>query len=133
MNVSRTVSLSATLTSRSRVYPEWLLGINRNPTLPTEPNVEVGNASSQTTAEMLGNKSHPRVAIIHAESLPEPPRSPLRDRDPVDGVQRAVNASAEVVEESSDTTDLRQAKVVHFPTQDIRVECDTEAEVVAAR
>lgn len=105
-NVSRTVSLSATLTSRTRVYPDWLLGINRTPTLPREPtseSVDRGISPDTPTGNVQVNVIHRNSQIIVNDAeTPSPEAKPLPS--PV---------SVEVVE---DAHEGRQARTVHFPS-----------------
>jgi hypothetical protein len=54
-NVSRNVSLSKTLTNPLRSYPDWLLGINRNPTVPQQP----GSGSIVEQAPFIGRENIP--------------------------------------------------------------------------
>jgi hypothetical protein len=115
VNVSRTVSLSATLTS-TRVYPDWLLGIRRNPTLPRQPDSENPILVAQEIETTKGS----RPVTMHQETFctreevetgevePQPAASvglskPSPGVDPV----------AEIMEEVR--ADPRLPKAVHFP------------------
>ncbi|PPQ68203.1 hypothetical protein CVT25_015035 [Psilocybe cyanescens] len=108
MNVSRTVSLSATLTSRSRVYPDWLLGIGRHPSLPREPSSEL---PIPETGNSVNIKRDSLVDIIHNETQQVTPD--LQSPAPQMEEQDALNLVAEVVREGN--TDIKQLKAVHFP------------------
>ncbi|KAF8906575.1 Sodium/hydrogen exchanger family-domain-containing protein [Gymnopilus junonius] len=133
MNVSRTVSLSATLTSRSRVYPDWLLGVNRNPSLPREPTTEVGDLSNrESTGEVPGNKIQPHVAVMHTESLNDS-QSQLPDNAPTNtnDVPLPSIAPVEAIEQRHDLANLRQAKVVHFPPPELNPNTQDDIEGAA--
>ncbi|KDR75937.1 hypothetical protein GALMADRAFT_248743 [Galerina marginata CBS 339.88] len=122
MNVSRTVSLSATLTSRSRVYPEWLLGVNRNPTLPREPDSEIVDSSLQGAVQQnLNSQKDPQVEVIHRQSFYTPREGgtePATDASLEGGDQPISDFSVEVVgDDSPQLADPKQPKAVHFPSQ----------------
>jgi len=76
-NVSRNVSLSKTLTNPLRSYPDWLLGVNRNPTVPQQPAIVV-------KAPFIGQKNLPPklaqnvqavTGIIHEAQPQQDPES----------------------------------------------------------
>lgn len=71
-SLSRTVTLSKTLTSRTVQYLEWLSGVNRNPVLPTEhaadgvPSPPLGDGDFE--ARLQGNHaSQKTIRIIVGE------------------------------------------------------------------
>ncbi|KAH9485358.1 hypothetical protein JR316_0002266 [Psilocybe cubensis] len=112
MNVSRSVSISATLTSRTRVYPDWLLGISRTPTLPREPTSEVvppedegqGNTKRDSLVDIIHNETQ-QIAPDH--ECPMPPQMEEQD---------ALNLVAEVArDEPIEPASIKGPKAVHFP------------------
>lgn len=86
-NLSRTVTLSKTLTSRTVQYPEWLLGVNRNPVLPTEPAADgvisppfvafeatpQGSNANQKTSRIIADEEH----SSHETRITPNPLTPL--------------------------------------------------------
>jgi len=65
-NVSRTVSLSTTLTSRSRSYPDWILNVNRITITSQEPTSGVLNvAVHEAASPVTGNPSVPDQERVH--------------------------------------------------------------------
>lgn len=85
-NLSQTITFPST-------YPDWVLGINRNPVLPIEPDVE-GAASSSTreSIEIVSKVGCNQDTDIPStgEERPRPPISASRpesaDRKSGDGV-----------------------------------------------
>lgn len=57
-NVSRAVSLSKSITNPSRSSPEWLLGVNRNPTFPQQPTSAIAtvNPMRSPTPPLMSEK-----------------------------------------------------------------------------
>jgi len=116
MNVSRSVSLSATLTSRSRVYPEWLLGVNRNPTLPREPASEIVNPSTQEAAqEVLNTPKYPQVEVIHRQSF-YTVREPSTDALSEENRQGTSDLTIEAVGDNREFAGPKLPRAVHFPS-----------------
>lgn len=61
-NVSRTVSLSTTLISRSRSYPDWILSVSRITTTPQEPTSEASNvAVHEAASPVIGISDQERM------------------------------------------------------------------------
>ncbi|KAF8973315.1 Sodium/hydrogen exchanger family-domain-containing protein [Flammula alnicola] len=135
INVSRTVSLSATLTSRSRSYPDWLLGVNRHPTLPREPDAEAANSPTQEATEgILGSKNNEsQEDIIHRHSLftnqdTETLETEIREADvqpsspgvlsnDSNAVAGANSRPVSIAEDGDvDSQDIKHPRAVHFPT-----------------
>jgi NhaP-type Na+/H+ or K+/H+ antiporter len=112
MNVSRTVSLSATLTS-TRIYPDWLVGIRRNPTLPRQPDSENPILAVQETDTMKGS----RPVTIHGDTLRTHEEVETCEVEGQPGITNLLSKPELRVEEIMEEVraDPRLPKAVHFP------------------
>ena len=116
VNVSRTVSLSATLTS-TRVYPDWLVGIRRNPILPRQPDSENPIQTAQETETLKGS----RPVTMHGDTVPaheEVEAGHVEPQPAVAGLLSKPQLRADQVEEIMEEVrvDLRLPRAVHFPS-----------------
>ncbi|KAF9531593.1 Sodium/hydrogen exchanger family-domain-containing protein [Crepidotus variabilis] len=117
-NVSRTVSLTATLTNPTRSYPEWLMGTSRNPTLPQQQPTEP--SSSPEDKRHVEHNSFTEAISIDMEDSPvaleTPIPTPSASRPSLSILQHpAPSPSQDVVSEH----DLAgPSKKVHFPSSD---------------
>ncbi len=139
-NLSRTVSLSNTLTKNStKLYPEWLLGVKRSPSLPTEPQQmftgPVPLSVSTSPSDGVVTARHSTLALPSREPLTVNvlPNSLKSDVGPVEvgakqmsanpipvsasesKTQSSVQITEELRLEEGPPTELRMPKAVHFP------------------
>lgn len=141
-NLSRTVSLSNTLTKNStKLYPEWLLGVKRSPSLPTEPDQiftgPVPLPISTSHSEGVITAKHSAIALPSREPkiVSVIPSSSKNDEgtENVESKRVSVNpilvsasesntrSPADITEElrlesEESPTELRIPKAVHFPS-----------------
>ncbi|KAF8972166.1 Sodium/hydrogen exchanger family-domain-containing protein [Flammula alnicola] len=140
VNVSRTVSMSATMTSRSKLYPEWLLGVSRNPTFPREPESQIPTSGVQESPQDSAATS-PRdsqFSILHRDSqVGIVQRHSVKKEEEAETYEPKIQAVApavmstegrsatndvpaalETIEEVRvESQDLKLPRAVHFPGQ----------------
>lgn len=139
-NLSRTVSLSNTLTKNStKLYPEWLLGVKRGPTLPTEPEkiftgpVPLSVSTSHSDGVITARHSTLALPSRGPLTVNVLPNSLKSDEGPVNVEAKQMSANpipvsasesktrspVEITEElrleEEPPTELRIPKAVHFP------------------
>ena len=118
VNLSRTISRSTTLNS-TRVYPEWMLGIRRNPTLPRPPDSENPTLASESIKEYNQSQRGGPYAFDGVEPQPAAAAPTGFNRSEVQlGPPELVVATDDSIEEvmvSVDSVDPRLPKAVHFP------------------
>lgn len=103
-NVSRNVSLSHTLTNPSWSYPEWLVGINRNPSVPGPPVSPLETAVSQDTPGLVGQQDVVSETSQIGTHMPAVSAAPWDTNISI--------SQAEIAE----IPEPKQPKAVHFPS-----------------
>ena len=100
------------------MYPEWLSGVRRNPTLPRQPDSENPSPSVKESQPHRGGSGGPYtfdgVAPLTAAATPSMLRSEAQPGLP-EVVVAGSDDSVEEVIVSVDSMDPRLSKVVHFP------------------
>lgn len=91
-NVSRNVSLSRTLTNQLRSYPDWLLGTNRNPTVPQQP--VSGSGSIVVQAPFTGQGNLPPKLEQNAQAVTGVTLN-IREAQPQQDLESEVNQDIE--------------------------------------
>lgn len=96
------MSLSATLTSRSRTEPDWVNAIGRVPALPCPPNNDDGSSASPTSDHKKVEEENGLNVMIDRRTISQlpPPDSPLSE--------------IETIHNDGPRVTLQQ-KSVHFP------------------
>jgi len=114
INVSRTVSLSNTLTSRSRSFPDWILNVNRIPATPQEPTSEVANVAVHGATSPVDSGKDTPTSILQQErvyngkdvELPSNILAPLQ----IPEIESSPVLEERIVDETGSKT-----MAVHFP------------------
>jgi len=115
MNVSKTVSRSGTITSRTRIYPDWLLGLKHHATSVHEPCSE----SSHPVSQIIAEASHLPVARergdVHTmSSTPSRTSTSIPPTPITTHVDESDIVDRRFAQVPIETLDIRHPKVAHL-------------------
>lgn len=94
-------SQSATLTSRSNIYPEWMLGMSRCPTLPSFPGTSSETVAQQTDSEITSRTVREGPGVLDGQAETPSLKGASLGKSTMEAVE-------EIIEK-------RRARLVHFP------------------
>jgi len=116
-NVSRTVSLNTTLTSRSRPYPDWILHINRILISPQEPTLQMPNGNVQEDASPVSvAKGTPTKTLQQCVGQDVEPLSDIYTPPRLPDIETGTSLEERIVDIHIDETESKVVgKGVHFP------------------